>query len=477
MTVSVRSLPGFASPRAHAGPPQADAGQGRAFGDILNAAKPPHGKKSAHAEKPHDTAAHPSRWAEFAGRLPESPVAGKAAGPAGAEVDETVPGPASAKSAPEKASGDGKPERDGKKDPEIDAVTPQDKLLLPAVPQDPHVAAATGRSAAPDDGDGPGDQSQPAPGKMPSAPATPAILTEPTTLQLRSPAASAIAGVTEIETPAQQGLPAKGAEKGTDPIGTNLAARQAVGNAPPAALPATAAADVMSGQAGRPAFGAGPASVHAASGFSVAQSGRDRQPDALERVSVVADRSFPAPAPLPVSRAAADLVGAIASDNGWRQAPATTTGPGQPGHSVAVAAHTLKIELHPAELGVVTASLRFAAGQLSIELRPETHEGHRRLSSDTDAIVKSLRGLGLDVDTVTLMQPQVAATGSARPDAGGTPAGSPGRDQPSLQSGSGGNGDGSGSQQPGRNRNDDGQQNSGRAAAPHRERARGDLYI
>ena len=48
-----------------------------------------------------------------------------------------------------------------------------------------------------------------------------------------------------------------------------------------------------------------------------------------------------------------------------------------------------KIELHPAELGMVTASLRLSGEQLSIEIRPENHEAHRRLSSDSDAIMTS----------------------------------------------------------------------------------------
>ena len=58
--------------------------------------------------------------------------------------------------------------------------------------------------------------------------------------------------------------------------------------------------------------------------------------------------------------------------------------------SVAVPTHILKIELHPAELGMVTASLRLAGEQLSIELKPETHEAYRRLATDSDAIVKSM---------------------------------------------------------------------------------------
>src|SRR5690606_19355410 len=100
--------------------------------------------------------------------------------------------------------------------------------------------------------------------------------------------------------------------------------------------------------------------------------------------------------------------------------------------------------------------LRLVGGQLSIELTPENQEAHRRLSSDADAIIKSLRSLGFDIDKVSVLQPQIAATASARSDAAGTATGSMGRDQSSFQPGnSGGNGENTGGQQSGRNRNDD----------------------
>ncbi len=106
-----------------------------------------------------------------------------------------------------------------------------------------------------------------------------------------------------------------------------------------------------------------------------------------------------------------------------------------PHGGVTAPAHTLRIELHPAELGAVTASLRLAGEQLSIELKVETAEAHRRLSADSEAIVSSLRGLGYDIDKVTIVQPAAAAT---RQDAAtsGTGGGQRGGEQ--LASGGGG---------------------------------------
>ncbi|MDS1136107.1 flagellar hook-length control protein FliK [Nitratireductor indicus] len=66
--------------------------------------------------------------------------------------------------------------------------------------------------------------------------------------------------------------------------------------------------------------------------------------------------------------------------------------------------HTLKIELHPAELGPVTARLRVVADQLSVDLQVENAEARHRLGNDSDAIVKALRSLGYDIDRVTVQQ-------------------------------------------------------------------------
>ena len=76
-----------------------------------------------------------------------------------------------------------------------------------------------------------------------------------------------------------------------------------------------------------------------------------------------------------MSATATLLTEQIAADGTFLAAldrPATHTVQPQ---SVALPAQSLKIELHPAELGVVTASLRFVGEQLSIELKVETHRG------------------------------------------------------------------------------------------------------
>ena len=206
-----------------------------------------------------------------------------------------------------------------------------------------------------------------------------------------------------------------------------------------------------------------------------------KQLSAQARVDVVSERSFPAPPQAPMSQAALNVINAVAADVGPQPAFSTASATSQMAGSVAVPTHVLKIELHPAELGMVTAHLRLSGEQLSIELKPETHDAYRRLSSDSEAIVKSLRGLGFEVDKVTIMQPSVAVPAATRTDATASLTAAPGRDQSAFQPGnsSGGN-NGAGGQQPGQQSargNHDDAQAHGRAASPSRERAGGDMFI
>ncbi|MBZ9959159.1 flagellar hook-length control protein FliK [Mesorhizobium sp. BR1-1-14] len=206
-----------------------------------------------------------------------------------------------------------------------------------------------------------------------------------------------------------------------------------------------------------------------------------KQLSAAGRIDVVSERSFPAPPQAPMSQAALNVIGAITADGGPKTALSTRSATAQLTGPVAAATHVLKIELHPAELGMVTANLRLSGEQLSIELKPQTHDAYHRLSSDSDAIVKSLRGLGFEVDKVTILQPSVAVPATTRTDATASLQTAAGRDQSSFQPGnSGGGNSGAGGQQPGQQsagRHNDDAQAHGRPASPSRERAGGDIFI
>lgn len=199
------------------------------------------------------------------------------------------------------------------------------------------------------------------------------------------------------------------------------------------------------------------------------------------RIDVVSERSYPAPPQSPISQAALNVVNAIAADSGPQKPASASSTTAQLASSVAVPTHVLKIELHPAELGMVTAHLRLSGEQLSIELKPETYDAYRRLSADSEAIVKSLRGLGFEVDKVTILQPSVAVPATTRSDATAPLPAAAGRDPSSFQPGNSGGGNGGAGgqksgQQPSGKRNDDAQDYS-RGTSPSRERAGGDIII
>lgn len=209
---------------------------------------------------------------------------------------------------------------------------------------------------------------------------------------------------------------------------------------------------------------------------SIASINQTKPSSAAGRMDVVSQQSFPAPAQNPLSQTASALVEAIASDDAVQQTFSSASAAAQTATSVAVPTHVLKIELHPSELGMVTASLRLSGEQLSIEMKPETHEAYRRLTADSDAIVKSLRGLGFDVDHVTILQPSIAVHSAARADANAPLPMSTGRDQPSFQPGNSGGNSAGGDRQPGRN-DGNGAQEFSRAASPLRDGAGDDIYI
>jgi chemotaxis protein MotD len=204
-----------------------------------------------------------------------------------------------------------------------------------------------------------------------------------------------------------------------------------------------------------------------------AQDGRRSDPSAAVKVSVVAQQAAPAPPAPTLSANAAAIISA--AEQGWRAAAES------PAQSALVlkgaqAMRSLKIQLHPAELGVVTASLKATGEHLSVELRVDNREAYHRLSADSDAIVKSLRALGYDIDRVSIHQPQAVSATAARPDAGSGTA-SFSRDASSFQPGnSGGNGERFGGQTDGRGYGD-GTQRNDHAQPINQDRAGGGLYI
>ncbi|NGO51699.1 flagellar hook-length control protein FliK [Allomesorhizobium camelthorni] len=217
----------------------------------------------------------------------------------------------------------------------------------------------------------------------------------------------------------------------------------------------------------------------AASAMIARDSLRESAPDAPSQaahVTVLAQQNVPAPAiPFP-GLTAAPLLTAVAADGSWRELAAADSR-GLPSQNAVVSTHSLKVQLHPAELGMVTASLRFAGEQLTVELQVESIEAQQRLNADADTIVRSLRALGLEVDRVTIQQSSVVQTSNARADANAGQNGQPAPDRQSFNAAGSGGGNGeAGGQHSGRDTSN-GAQASQNIAPGSADRAGGGLYI
>jgi chemotaxis protein MotD len=112
-----------------------------------------------------------------------------------------------------------------------------------------------------------------------------------------------------------------------------------------------------------------------------------------------------------LSSTGAAFVGSLKSEGALPQHAAEVTSLALDQHSASARpVTTLKFQLHPAELGTVTVKLTGSGDQLAIEVQVENSEARHRLSSDSESIVKVLRGMGYDIDRITVQQaPSTAA--------------------------------------------------------------------
>ncbi len=122
-----------------------------------------------------------------------------------------------------------------------------------------------------------------------------------------------------------------------------------------------------------------------------------------ETVTVLEARRYLGLAP---SSNAAAVTSQIASNPEWAralqpgsaadQAPLTQASTGK-------VLNTLKIQMHPIDLGMVTATLRLKDDELQVEIKVETGDAFRQLSDDQTAMVRALRAQGFAVDQVNIV--------------------------------------------------------------------------
>ncbi|MCA1369441.1 flagellar hook-length control protein FliK [Bradyrhizobium sp. BRP14] len=102
---------------------------------------------------------------------------------------------------------------------------------------------------------------------------------------------------------------------------------------------------------------------------------------------------------------ATSVTNAIAGDGEWAAALQSSATAAQPGawSQAGKTLNTLKIQMHPIELGVVTATLRLKDDELQVDLKVETGEAFRQLQDDQGEMVKALRAQGFAVDQVNVV--------------------------------------------------------------------------
>lgn len=212
---------------------------------------------------------------------------------------------------------------------------------------------------------------------------------------------------------------------------------------PPSILPRPEAGDRAPSQ--RPEQAARPSTAN--SGQSAKEPDlKSEHPEptrVVARATVLSEQSFPAP-PRSTSLALAET---LAMTGSLKFAPAGPPMDATRAPLHTAPAHSLSLQLHPAELGIVTANLKFAGEQLTIELEVENDDAYRTLVSDSDTLVKSLRAMGYDIDRVTVLQPATPASTQARADTSASSQTQFRQGNEQTNSGGSGNG-GTGNRQP-----------------------------
>ena len=121
-----------------------------------------------------------------------------------------------------------------------------------------------------------------------------------------------------------------------------------------------------------------------------------------ETVTVLEARRYLGLAPVGNASAITSQIAANPEWNGVLQSGAAApTAPGE-AHTGKVL-NTLKIQMHPIDLGMVTATMRLKGDELHVELKVETGDAFRQLSDDQNEMIKALRAQGFAVDQVNVV--------------------------------------------------------------------------
>jgi chemotaxis protein MotD len=152
----------------------------------------------------------------------------------------------------------------------------------------------------------------------------------------------------------------------------------------------------------------------------------------VENVSVLESRRYIG---LMQNSNSAAVTAALSGDSEWARAmePSSALSNAAEWTSTGKVVNTLKIQMNPLDLGLVTATMRLSGDALNVDLKVETGAAYRQMKEDHGKILEALRSQGYAVENVTISMAPVE-----RSDAGNQ-AGSQASQQQSLpQQGQGG---------------------------------------
>ncbi|TBG66747.1 flagellar hook-length control protein FliK [Rhizobium leguminosarum] len=132
----------------------------------------------------------------------------------------------------------------------------------------------------------------------------------------------------------------------------------------------------------------------------------------VENVSVLESRRYIG---LMQNTNSAAVTAALSGDTEWARAmePSSALSNAAEWTSTGKVVNTLKIQMNPLDLGLVTATMRLSGDALNIDLKVDTGAAYRQMKEDHGKILEALRSQGYAVENVTISMAPVE-----RPDAG-----------------------------------------------------------
>ncbi|MGO7369964.1 flagellar hook-length control protein FliK [Rhizobium ruizarguesonis] len=132
----------------------------------------------------------------------------------------------------------------------------------------------------------------------------------------------------------------------------------------------------------------------------------------VENVSVLESRRYIG---LMQNSNSAAVTAALSGDSEWARAmePSSALSNAAEWTSTGKVVNTLKIQMNPLDLGLVTATMRLSGDALTVDLKVETGAAYRQMKEDHGKILEALRSQGYAVENVTISMAPVE-----HPDAG-----------------------------------------------------------